>query len=178
MNVRLAVAAALLLVSCAPWELKPDDGSSITLEFTERENGAGARGFVVIFMDDYDCFGNSKSGTAATAMPITKTMPVPGRKYLSIQSSYFGISLGSTQSCQATYTFPIEAGGRYSVAIGNDGSRCYTRVSRLTADAGSGGKPVQLIQRTPLRAFSGGGPWCTEDAAFAGSSSLLVPRGK
>ena len=168
------------LSGCAPpLALRPDDGSSVTIEFVEERNVVGGNGHVSVFMDDFDCYGFSKDGTSNSKMPVTKTFLTPGRKYLTIGVQYFAASMASVRSCLTNYTFPIVSGARYRVAIGNDGKTCSTRVSRLSADSEAAGTPLQVVSRDRLRpATDSQGPWCREDRFYMGSSSLALPRGK
>jgi len=176
------VFGSLITLGCAtPLELKPDDGSSVTLDFVQTENALNAYGFVSVYVDDYDCYGFSKAGgTPVAKMPDTKTVSVTGRKFMTISSSYHGLSgFNGTSSCYTIYTFPVDAGARYRVAVGNDGAVCRTRVSRLSSGSDASGTPVQLVSRsrvTPV--VDSQGPWCTGVTEFAGSSSLAVPHGK
>lgn len=177
---RVAILACLGLVACASkLELRPDDGSVVTVEFIQVENALRAGGHVSIYMDDYDCYGfSAKGGTGTAAMPATKTVAVPGRRFLTIGSSYFGAGIGTTRSCNTLYTFPIETGARYRIAIGNDGSKCYTGVTQLASGANAGETPVKLTARTlSVPGMDNQGPWCKPNPAFTGSSSLAVPRG-
>jgi hypothetical protein len=182
MRVRLAAFISVCLVAgCASkLELKPDTGQSVTVDFAESLNILGATGRIFIYQDDYDCFGFFGYAFQVSTVPITKSIPVNGRKYLTIGNSYFAASLGSTKSCNGIYTFPIEAGARYRLTISNDGVHCYANVSRLASDPAAPTQTdrVEVIQREfQVAVGDGQGPWCKADPAFGGSSSLLVPRG-
>ncbi|GAA5162207.1 hypothetical protein [Viridibacterium curvum] len=167
----------LLTVGCAAQlQLKPDTGESVTLHLFETQNSSHAYGHLAIFQDDYDCYGFSKMGTRASEMPAVKVIPTAGRKFLTVEVNYVGMSFQHPESCLWSVTFPIQSGDKYKIGIGNNSSVCSIEVFRLTKDQESQ-VPVRLTKRESTKPIiDGQGPWCVKDSAYLGSSSLLRPR--
>lgn len=166
------VCAAVLGCASSTSVLRPEDGATVMLEMEESTNVVRGEGFVAIHLDDFDCFGFSVSGgTKSTAMPTLKVVPVSGRRFLTVATSYHAFSGGVVKSCSPIYTFPVRRGSRYRLVIGNDDKYCSANVEEVGADK------LELVKRessTPLG--DGNGPWCKADPRFQGSSAYQTPR--
>jgi hypothetical protein len=181
----LALVLAGMLAGCAasgPQIVRTDDTESILIEFVET-GGTDVRGRVHWLYDDYDCYGrNPQSGFVVGGTPVRNAVGTTGKRFFTVHADYTGTA--APASCNIVYTFPIEPGGRYRVAMSSSAQGCQTQLTQMTlASSGAGevaGPPLTETRKREMVTDAPpdqDGPWCKPNAPYAGSSRLIKPRG-
>lgn len=166
------LAAAIVLPGCATKpDLKTPGDRLTTISIENRVPKAKFTAFS--YEDDYDCFGWRQ------LVPEQRDFShgaysIPQKEYQSIGFSYSYVSGAELLTCGVVATFKTVTGAAYLVRASQHFNGCSIAVFDKTT-----GSPIEhpfesRQKKRPL--YDAGGPWCSPNERYTGSSNYVKPR--